>query len=283
MRVLITGANGQLGRDLTRLCASAGDDVVALGSADLDVSDRAAVAEAVAAHRPDAVVNSAAWTAVDDCEADPERALRVNGLAVRWLAHAARRAGAHLVQVSTDYVFDGTKADPYHEWDDTCPTSAYGRSKLAGEREALLGAPGATVVRTAWLCSEHGHNMVKTVLALRDRESLAFVDDQRGCPTFTDELAGVVRTLAEQRVPGTFHATNSGATTWYGFVREILSAAGADPGIVRPIATSDLDPPPPPPPPANSVLDNVALRLGGLPVLGDFREPLQRVVKTLLA
>jgi dTDP-4-dehydrorhamnose reductase len=181
--------------------------------------------------------------------------------------------------VSTDYVFDGTKPTPYVEWDPTAPASAYGRSKRGGELEV---DPASTIVRTAWVCGVHGRNMVKTVLGLRDKPELAFVDDQRGSPTFTDDLAAAIRRLAVTRLPGTFHVTNQGDTTWYGFVREILEAAGSDPDKVRPITTAELDPPRPAPRPANSVLDNAALRLGGLPLLPHYRDALSRTVEALL-
>jgi len=283
MRVLITGGGGQLGTDLARACAAAGDDVVAVGADRLDVTDRAAVRSAVGDGGFDVVVNAAAWTAVDDCEADPDRAFLVNALACRWLADACRRADAHLVHVSTDYVFDGTKDGAYHEWDEPAPRSVYGASKLAGEREVLRGLPGAAVVRTSWVFGEHGHNMVKTVLGLRDRDELAFVDDQRGCPTATTDLAAALRDLAVDRVPGLFHVTNGGPTTWYGFVRDVLELAGEDPGKVRPIATHELQPPRPAPRPANSVLDGLALRLVGHAPLRHYREPLAEVVAALLA
>jgi dTDP-4-dehydrorhamnose reductase len=194
---------------------------------------------------------------------------------------AASRVGAHVVHVSTDYVFDGTKLDPYVEWDRTNPQSAYGRSKLGGELE-VQAYPGSCVVRTAWVCGEHGNNMVKTVLKLAERPELAFVDDQRGSPTFTADLALAIRRLAAERRPGTFHVTNQGAVSWYEFVRDILAAAGHDPGKVRPIKTEDLDPPRPAPRPANSVLDNAALRLSDLPLLPHYRESLDRLVDRLI-
>ncbi len=183
--------------------------------------------------------------------------------------------------VSTDYVFDGTKAEPYHEWDRPNPQSVYGRSKWAGEHAVAVHAPGSCVVRTAWVCGAHGPNMVKTVLGLLDRPELAFVDDQRGCPTFTADLAPAIRRLAVARVPGVFHVTNQGATTWYGFVRAVLEAAGEDPAKVRPITTAELDPPRPAPRPANSVLDNAALRMGGFPLLPNYRDSLARLVQEL--
>jgi dTDP-4-dehydrorhamnose reductase len=278
MRILVTGAGGQLGTDLVRTCTEAGDDVLACTSAQLDLGDRDSVAQAITTTEPDVVVNAGAWTAVDDCEADPDRAWRVNALGPRWVTDAARRVGAHVVQISTDYVFDGTKPTPYVEWDAPNPASAYGRSKLGGEREV---DPSHTIVRTAWVCGAYGTNMVKTVLALADRPELAFVDDQRGSPSFTADLAIAIRRLAVSRLPGTFHVTNQGDTTWYGFVRDVLELTGHDPGKVRPITTADLDPPRPAPRPANSVLDNAALRLGGLPLLPHYRESLERLLRDL--
>jgi len=263
-------------------CEAAGDEVLAADHATLDVSDRDAVLGAVLSIQPDAVVHCAAWTAVDACEGDPDRAYLHNALAVRWVAEAARRAGAHLVHLSTDYVFDGTKPAPYHEWDVPAPASVYGRSKLAGEREAVDGAPGATVVRTSWVCGEHGANMVKTVLRLAaEHPVLSFVDDQRGHPTFTADLAPVLRRLALDRRPGLFHVTNQGAVSWYEFAGAVLAAAGEDPSRVKPIATADLQPARPAPRPANSVLRNAALEASGLPLLDDFRAPLARLVTRL--
>lgn len=279
MRILVTGAGGQLGVDLVAACRARGDDVVALDRAGLDVGDRAAVHHTIREATPDVVVNCAAWTAVDACESDPERAMRDNADAVRWIRAACDANGAHLVQISTDYVFDGSLARPYVETDATIPRSVYGRSKLAGERAA---GPDATIVRTSWVCGEHGGNMVKTVLRLLDTHpELAFVDDQRGQPTFTADLAPLVRRLAVERRPGVFHATNQGAVSWYEFVRDVVAAAGADPDRVRPITTRDLDPPRPAPRPANSVLDNAALRAAGIPLLRHYREPLADLVAVL--
>jgi dTDP-4-dehydrorhamnose reductase len=277
--VLITGGGGQVGRELVRVFAE--DAVAPTG---LDVTDRDAVFQAVTTVRPDVVVHAAAWTDVDGCEGDPDRALRTNALGTRHVAHAARLAGARVVYLSTDYVFDGELAGRgYHEWDDPNPLSVYGRSKLAGEGE--LG-PDDTVVRTSWVFGAHGSNMVKTVLRLAAADpsgELRFVDDQRGCPTAAADLAEAVRRLVGDRMAGTFHVTNQGATTWYEFARAVLRAAGDDPERVRPIATADLDPPRAAPRPRNSELDNAALRLSGLPLLADYREPLDRLVKELSA
>lgn len=279
VRLLITGAGGQLGTDLVRACPD--DDIAAFTHQQLDITDRDAVLQVIMAFAPHAVIHAGAWTAVDACEGDPDRAFQVNALGTRHVAEAVRRADAHLVYVSTDYVFDGTSDRPYREWDPTNPLSVYGSSKLAGEREALT-APSSTVVRTSWVCGVHGANMVKTILRLAAGPGpLRFVDDQRGCPTFTEDLAAALRALAVDRSPGVFHVTNQGATTWFELARAVVTAAGGDPERVEPISTAALMPPRPAPRPANSVLDNAALRLSGRRLLADWHEPLDRAVKEL--
>jgi dTDP-4-dehydrorhamnose reductase len=196
------------------------------------------------------------------------------------VAEAAAAVRAHLLYVSTDYVFDGTADRPYREWDLPNPQSVYGASKLAGEREC---PPGSTIVRTSWVCGAHGANMVKTALRLAGGEGiLRFVDDQVGSPTFTADLAPAIVTLGTDRRPGIFHVTNRGATTWWGFVRAVLDATGGDPERVHPITSADLDPLQyPAPRPANSVLDNMALRLSHLPSLPDWKDGLVRLVNAL--
>ena len=280
MRVLVTGAGGQVGRELVgAFTVGSSAEVVAAGHDVLDVGDRDAVLQAITGVVPDIVVHAAAWTAVDACEGDPDRAYRVNALGTRHVADGARRAGAHVVYLSTDYVFDGDQQLPYVEWDQPAPRSVYGRSKLGGELEL---DPGSTIVRTSWVFGRHGANMVKTVLRLAASPGeLRFVDDQRGCPTAADDLAAMVCRLAVARLPGTFHVTNQGASTWFDFARAVLVAAGDDPARVVPVATADLDPPRPAPRPASSVLDNAALRLSGIPLLPDHHEPVDRLVKEL--
>jgi len=258
--------------------------VLGLEHAALDVTDRDAVHGAITSWRPDTVVHAAAWTAVDACEGDPERAFVANALAVRWVAEACDRAAAHLVHVSTDYVFDGTLDRPYREWDDPNPQSVYGASKRAGEVEALALGPGAAVVRTSWVAGAHGANMVKTILRLAaERDALRFVDDQRGHPSFTADLAPMLRRLAVDRRSGVHHVTNQGAVSWFEFAQAVVAAAGKDPAMVAPIATADLDPPRPAPRPANSVLDNAVLRAAGIPLLRDFRAPLAELIARLTA
>jgi dTDP-4-dehydrorhamnose reductase len=302
VRILITGADGQLGRDLLDClagrvaagglrCALLGPegprpglDHEVLGT-DIDtmpVDDRDAVLTTFTSFRPELVLHGGALTAVDGCEAEVDLAYAVNAVGTRNVAEAAALVGAHMVYVSTDYVFDGNSDRPYREWDAPAPASVYGASKLAGERECR---PESTIVRTSWVCGAHGANMVVTALRLASAGDgeLHFVDDQHGSPTFTADLAPAIVTLGLDRRPGIFHVTNSGATTWWGLVRAVLAQAGADPGRVRPIATAALDPPRLAPRPAYSVLDNMALRLSGLPALPDWEDGLARLVPALRA
>lgn len=271
--VLVTGAGGQVGREATVLFERAGWEVVAHAHGSLDITNRSAVLDAVAAVNPDAVVNLAAWNAVDAAETEEEAAFAVNAMAVRHLAEASDRAGARLCHVSTDYVFDGTKDSPYVEWDRTNPRSAYGRSKAGGEREV---PDDGLVVRTSWVCGQYGGNVVKTVLKLVEDpdRTLAFVTDQIGCPTMAADLADYLVRLVDDGHRGTFHVTNSGPVSWFEFVQEILVAGGHSRDRVRPILTAEMDPPRPAPRPANSVLDHRALRQSGLPEPRHFTEAL---------
>jgi len=303
VRVLITGALGQLGQELLDVFAADGHhEIIAadvepvieaatakgtvahLGGVDLlatDITDRDAVLAALTSIEPDVVVHPAAFTAVDLCESEVDAAYKVNVLGTRHIAEGARRIGAPVFYVSTDYVFDGTKDAPYLEWDQTNPQSIYGVTKLAGEREL---DPGSTIMRTSWVCGYHGNNMVKTILRLsKEHETLSFVDDQRGHPTFAADLARGIKRLVVDRRPGVFHLTNQGAVSWFEFAQAVLEASGQDPERVKPVKTSDLQPARPAPRPANSVLDNAALRLSGVPLLPDFREPLGVLVKRLQA
>jgi dTDP-4-dehydrorhamnose reductase len=264
VRVLVAGAAGQVGSEVAPLLPH--HEVLELGSADLDVADRDRVEQVVGEFGPDLVVNCAAFTDVDGAESREDRAFAVNALGVRNLAVATARAGAHLVHVSTDYVFDGTKADGYHEWDPVSPMSAYGRTKRAGEVELERHATSWTLVRTSWVFGRRGRNFVDTIVGRAESgQPLRVVDDQRGCPTYAPDLAEALVRLGVGRRQGVFHVTNAGACSWFDLARAAVAGAGLDPEVVAPMASSELDRPAPRP--TNSVLDNAALRLAGDPPL----------------
>lgn len=276
MRLVVTGSKGQLGTELLPLVEDR-HEVLGLDLHNCDLTRRDQVLAAITSFRPDVVLHLAAYTAVDACETDVDTAYAVNALATRFIADGARRVGAHVVYVSTDYVFDGTKDSPYVEWDQPCPVSVYGRTKYAGELEI---DKGWTIARTSWVCGARGKNIVKTVLGLaRNGTSMRFVTDQIGHPTFTSDLAPMLVRLGVERAPGIFHTTNQGAVSWYEFVRDICVADGRDPDLVEPITTAQLDPPRPAPRPANSVLDDVAWRGHGFPRADHYSVPLARMVR----
>ncbi|NCZ87235.1 MAG: dTDP-4-dehydrorhamnose reductase [Actinobacteria bacterium] len=282
VKILVTGAAGQLGRELVDVATGAGHDVFAASRAELDVTKPEVVRAAVLREQPAVIVHAAAWTAVDACESDREKAMLHNGAATRFVVDAAREVGARVIYISTDYVFDGTKPTPYVEADVPNPQSVYGVSKLAGEQAVDTSID--TVVRISWVCGFHGANMVKTILRIAaQQDTLTFVDDQVGCPTFADDAAAMITRLATEARPGIWHVTNQGAVSWYEFTREVLRAAGHDPARVKPVRTRDLVPARPAPRPANSVLDNAALRTAGISLLDDFRVPLARLVSRLTA
>lgn len=281
MKIFVTGAGGQLGHELVAVAHKAGHHVIASAHDDLDITKPADISDAFAATLPDIVIHAAAWTAVDTCEGDVERAFAVNGTATTFVAHAAQEVGARVVYISTDYVFDGQKQTAYVESDEPNPQSVYGASKLAGERAM---SDRDAIVRISWVCGFHGPNMVKTILRLADSQpALQFVNDQIGCPTFADDAATMIVRLAEEQRCGLWHLTNQGVTSWFNFAQDVLRAAGMDPQRVIPVTTDALTPPRPAKRPANSVLDNSALRSAGLPLLDDYLKPLQRLVARLRA
>ena len=280
MKVLITGSAGQLGTDLVASANHAGLDVIATSHADLDITDRNSVSQKIASAAPEAIIHAAAWTAVDACESDIKKAMAINSDGTANVANAARQIGARVIYISTDYVFDGTKATPYIESDIPNPQSVYGASKLAGERHLDLNQD--SVVRISWVCGEYGNNMVKTILRLAATSpTLTFVDDQIGSPTFTSDIAPVLVDFARESRTGIWHLTNQGTTSWFGFAQDVLRAAELDPNRVQPIATADLRPQRPAKRPANSVLENAHMCKANLTLLDDYHIPLQRLVDRL--
>ena len=280
MKVLITGAAGQLGTDLVLSAQNSGHEVFATRHSDLDITNKTQVTEMIRAAEPEAIIHAAAWTAVDACESDPQKAMAVNRDGTANIVSAARSVGARVIYISTDYVFDGTKPTPYIESDSPNPQSIYGASKLAGEQQ--LDVTTDQIVRISWACGEHGGNMVKTILRLAATSpTLTFVDDQIGSPTFASDAAPVIVDLAVSSRAGIWHVTNQGSTSWFGFAQDVLSAAGLDPNRVQPISTTDFRPQRPAKRPANSVLENAQMREAKLTLLDDYHTPLQRLVDRL--
>jgi dTDP-4-dehydrorhamnose reductase len=264
MRILITGANGQLGVALSQALAGRAEVVGCdLPAFDITAADCAAQ---VAAAAPDWVVHAAAATDVDGCEKNPAMAAAVNADGTRRIAEGCRRAGAGLVYISTDFVFDGGQAIPYVETDAPRPLSAYGRSKLAGEQAVREVAPRWAIARTAWLYGVHGRNFVKTIVTKAAAgESLRVVDDQVGSPTYAGDLARALAQLMAEGLTGVFHLTNAGSCSWYEFTQEILRQAGFGATPLAPMTSHDLNRPAARP--AYSVLANTAWRTAGHPPL----------------
>jgi dTDP-4-dehydrorhamnose reductase len=275
-RVLITGSSGMLGSDLTPALAGAGYDVYPRPRADLDVTDEAQVVAAFRDLDPHIVVNCAAFTKVDACETDPA-AWTVNVQAVGLLSRECRRRAARLVQVSTDFVFDGAKREPYTEADETAPLSMYGRAKRAGE-EAAMEAPSALVVRASWLFGRGGWNFIEAILKQVEegKAELTVVDDQRGKPTATTDLSDAIVALLALGASGIYHFANEGEVSWYDFAREILQLAGREDVRVRPTTSAALSRPAARP--AYSVLDTSKYRTVTGRGIRHFREPLVEYV-----
>ena len=259
--VLVTGAKGQLGGVLQQI--TEGMDGFSFYFTDvdtLDICDRSQVDDFVGRHKPDTIVNCAAYTAVDRAEEEPDVCARVNRDAVRSIGEAAASAGARVIHVSTDYVFDGRGTRPYGETDATCPVSVYGTTKLAGEQALMAACKDAVVLRTAWLYSATGTNFVKTMLRLgAGRATVGVVADQYGTPTCADDLAAAIKAIltADRFTPGIYHYTNEGVCTWYDFALKIMELAGLQCQVV-PLATSEYPTRAARPP--YSVLDKTKIR-----------------------
>ncbi len=255
MKILVIGAAGQLGHDLLRTLEP-DHEVAGVDIGEVDITNLDSVSGTVREHGPGLVINSAAYTNVDGCETEKELAWAVNATGAGNTATACREQGIPLIHISTDYVFDGSKGEPYLEDDPTSPLGEYGRGKLAGEEQVRETLADHLIVRTAWLFGSSGQNFVKTMLRLgREREELKVVDDQTGSPTYAGHLARALKALAETRLdkPGIYHMTNSGQCTWYEFAAEIFQLAGIEVDL-RPTTTTEFASPAPRP--AYSVLAN---------------------------
>jgi dTDP-4-dehydrorhamnose reductase len=235
MRLLVIGSAGMLGTDLLAVAEAAGHETAGLDLPEIDITDADGTRAIVASHEPDAVINCAAYTAVDAAETDEERATLINGTGAGNVAAAAAAAGAHVVQISTDYVFTGEASTPWPEDAETGPRTAYGRSKLAGEIAVAEAAPDShAIARTAWLFGPHGKNFVDTMLRLgRERGEVTVVDDQVGCPTYAGHLAAALVEIAEQRLTGIHHTAGSGSCTWWDLAVAAYERTGAEVTVNR--------------------------------------------------
>lgn len=242
MNILITGCNGQLGNEMQLLQKNDSDNCYYnTDIAELDITSVEAIESYVAEHHIDGIVNCAAYTAVDKAEANEELCTLLNAEAPAYLAAAIEKRGGWMVQISTDYVFDGTHHTPYHEDDDTCPNSVYGRTKLVGEFNVMKLCRRSMVIRTAWLYSTFGNNFVKTMIRLgHEKEQLGVIFDQIGTPTYARDLATAIMTAIRKGiVPGIYHFSNEGVISWYDFTKAIHRLAGIDHCRVRPLHTSE--------------------------------------------
>jgi dTDP-4-dehydrorhamnose reductase len=277
VKILLTGGDGQLGRELFDVAREAGHRVRSTNRGECDITDLSEVDETLDEVAPDVLINCAAWTQVDAAEDDSDGAFRLNALGPRVLAAACAARDVLIVHLSTDYVFDGRASSPIDEWQDPAPQTVYGASKLAGENEVRLLARRHLIVRTSWLYGRHGPNFVLSMLRAADEgRPLRVVSDQVGCPTWTGHLAPALLRLVARGLPGTYHLTNSGVVSWHGFATAIFVAAGT-PTEVGAIPTADY--PTRAPRPAYSVLDNRAWRLLGESPLPDWEEGLRAYVR----
>jgi len=290
MKLLITGANGQLGRCLQDVLADTEHEVIALDRSSLDIGDAEAVSQIIDQHQPQAIINTAAYTAVDKAESEPELAARINTTGPENLAKAAERHSALLIHISTDYVFDGSKTTPYTEEDVTNPQGVYGQTKLDGEKAVQQHCSRHVILRTAWVFSEYGNNFVKTMLRLgKERDELGVVADQVGCPTYAGAIAGalasVLRVFSENRaLYGVYHYSGDNAVSWYEFARCIFEAAKSRGELVKPpqvnrITTKDY--PTPATRPAYSVLSSDKLNTNFGVRADDWRISLEAVLSRL--
>ncbi len=283
VKVLITGGYGMLAQDVIRELESRGVEVVAADKDTLDILDLPALSERLQLEKPDALVNCAAWTAVDAAEENEAGAFLINAVATQNLARAVTKVGARLVHISTDYVFDGESETPYQAADPVSPLGAYGRTKAAGEWAARCEAPDTLIVRTAWLYGRGGNCFPKTLArGLEKNGSANVVDDQHGQPTWTGDVARIIADLLETNAPaGIYHATSSGQTTWWGFTRAIAESIGIDPEVVKAVTSEEFVRTAPRP--THSVLGHDSLVEVGIEPIGPWDQRWQIASEEVLA
>lgn len=273
MKVLVTGSKGMLGTDLVEILGYR-HAVVGVDIDEMDITDRQAVSERIGFWMPDVVIHTAAFTDVDGSERKTDVAHKVNAEGAENVALACRAWGAHLIHLSTDYVFDGRKETPYAESDPPNPLGVYGKSKLDGEERARRACPDVCIVRTAWMYGRAGKNFVQAILAqARPGAVIRVVSDQRGSPTYTRDLARALQVLAEKPLAGIYHVTNAGCCTWYEFAEKILEFSGKLDVRVVPVSTAEFGRPAPRP--ANSVLDGSKFRRDTGMAMRDWKEALK--------
>ncbi|MFX3632153.1 MAG: dTDP-4-dehydrorhamnose reductase [Candidatus Pristimantibacillus sp.] len=277
IKVIVTGANGQLGRELTEWKTNDSVEIIGLGRDELDITNIVVCRTLLLQHRPDVIIHCAAYTAVDKAESEPDEAFRVNAAGTRNIAVAAREIGAKLCYISTDYVFDGMGTIPYNEYDHVNPQTVYGKSKLAGEQAVQTLHDRFFIVRTSWVYGKYGNNFVKTMLKLADeKDRLTVVADQHGSPTYTYDLAEFLLQLVQTDYYGIYHASNTESCTWFEFAQAIFNESGKT-VQVDPCTTEQF--PRPAPRPAYSIMDHSAIRSNGLPPLRPWREALVHYLK----
>ncbi|MFC4103162.1 dTDP-4-dehydrorhamnose reductase [Paenibacillus xanthanilyticus] len=276
-KALVTGAQGQLGQDLVAALTKLGYEVKGCGRAELDITNYEETKAIIYGFRPDVIVHAAAYTKVDQAETDQETAYQVNAYGSRNLAVVAENAGAKLVYVSTDYVFNGQGTEPYDEFQPTMPINVYGRTKLAGEQFAQQFCSKHFIVRTSWVYGPNGANFVKTMLKLADeRDTISVVSDQVGCPTFTHDLVDTICNLVETEKYGLYHVSNAGHCSWYEFAQAIFELAGK-PVTVEPVGTDQF--PRPAKRPSYSVFDHKALAYNGFPPMRHWKDALAEFIR----
>ncbi|WP_068777559.1 dTDP-4-dehydrorhamnose reductase [Paenibacillus sp. FJAT-26967] len=277
MKVLVTGANGQLGTDICQVLKAAGHDVFGYGRRELDFTDQEQCGLVLRRVAPDVIIHSGAYTAVDKAESEADQAFLVNAVGTRNLAVEAEKLGAKLCYISTDYVFDGRGTVPYNEYDRTNPQTVYGKSKLAGELLTQSLCSRFFIVRTSWVYGKSGNNFVKTMLKLgREQSSLNIVHDQVGSPTYTLDLACFLLELIQTEKYGIYHASNSGTCTWYEFAQMIFKEAGVE-VLINPCSTDQF--PRPAQRPAFSAMDSMGIRTNGFKGLRPWQEGLVDFLK----